>query len=130
MAGMAAATMVATSMIMVMFVVAAANARIISQLTHQQCLYCLVSIAADAAKQLDTSLCQRHLCAATDAAADQYIDTLGFQKACQGAMTKAGRIHHLGRRHLILLDLIDLKMGGMAKVLENEATFISNCDFH
>lgn len=130
MTAVASASVVAAGMVMIVVVVIAANAGVVRKLTHQQRLYRLICIAADAAVQLNIDICQRHLSAATDTAADQGVHTLCLQKACQCAVSVTGGIYHLRRQNLAVLHFIDLKSGGMTKMLKNLSALIGYCNFH
>lgn len=130
MTGMTAAAVTAASMVMIVVVVAAADAGVIVQLTHDERLHRLVCVTADTAKEPDAGLLQCHLCAATDAAADQGIYPLCLQKACQRTVSVTGGIYHLRRQNLAVLHFIDLKSGGMTKMLKNLSALIGYCNFH
>ena len=67
-----AAGMLAAGVLMRMM--AAVYIRIIAQIPCKKCLYRLVRISGNTAVQLDFGLCQRHLCTAADASADQRLD--------------------------------------------------------
>ena len=127
---MAAAAMVAAGMVVTVVVVVAAYIGVKCQLTCKQCLHRLVCITADTAVQTDIGICQRHLCAATDAAADQGIHTLCLQKACQRPVTVTVGVHHLRRQDLAVLHLVKLKSGSVSKMLEDLSTLIGYCNFH
>lgn len=127
---MAAAAMVAAGMVVTVVVVAATDTGVVGKLTHEQCLHRLVCITADTAVKPDVCICQRHLGAATDAAADQCVHTLRLQKACQRAVAVTVGVHHLGGYDLAVLYLIKLKSGSMSKMLEDLSALIGYCDFH
>ena len=76
MAAVTAAAVAATGMTVIVIVVVATNTGVIHQLTGKQRLHSLISITGNTAKQLDTCLLQRHLRAATNAAANEHIDAL------------------------------------------------------
>ena len=100
------------------------------QAIHQQSLYCSVSRTGYASVQSDPHLSQSHLSARSNAAADQSIDTIGSQEASQSSVTTAIGRNYLRSNYLAILDLIDLKLLGMTKVLKNFTVFVSNCNLH
>ena len=85
----------------------------------QQGVHRRVRLAADAAVEPDARLCQRRLRATADTAADQGIHALLHQKARQYAVPTAVGIHDLCTDNLAFRDLIELKLRGVTKVLEN-----------
>jgi len=131
-AGMAAAAVVAAGMAFAVLVVmvAAAHVGVEVQLVGQQGLYSLVCLTGNAAVQTDVGGSQRHLCTAADAAADQNVGVQSVQHTSQRTVTAAVGVYHLGGNHLAVLDVIDLKLLGVAKMLENHTVFISNCNSH
>ena len=131
-AGMvAAAAMIAAAVAFaVVVVVVAADIGIVIQFAGDQGLGCRVGAAADTAIELDARLGQSHLGAAADAAADQNVRVEGIQNPCQGAVTAAHGVHNFRRYDLAVLNIINLKLLGMAEVLEDVAVFVSNCDSH
>ena len=128
----AAASMVAAGMALavVMVVMIAAYVGIVSQLPCQECLHRFVRITGNAAVNLNTGTCQRHLRATADAAANQNLRAHAAQQACQSAVAAAAGIIDLGGYDLAVLNLINLKLGGMSKMLEDFPLPISNRDFH
>ena len=115
---------------MLMVVMVAANIGIISQPVCQEGLDRLVRIAPDAAVKPDTGIGKGHLSAAADAAADQDLHAVSGQKACQCPMSTAFGGQHPGAYDGIALDLIELKICRMAKVLKNIFAVIGYRNFH
>ena len=111
-------------------VVAAPDIGVVAERPRQQCVYRRVRLAADAAVEPDARLCQRRLRATADTAADQGIHALLHQKARQYAVPTAVGIHDLCTDNLAFRDLIELKLRGVTKVLENLSIPIGNCNFH
>ena len=111
-AGMAALTVGVVVMI-------TADVGIVCKRACQQGVHRCVRFAADAAVELDTGLRQCHLGTAADTAADQGIHALLHQKARQYAVPTAVGIHDLCTDNLAFRDLIELKLRGVTKVLEN-----------
>ena len=128
---MAAAAVGATGVAFaVVVVVVAMDIGVEGQLSLRQCLSRGIRAAGHAAVEPDARLCQSHLGTAADAAADQGIHIQGVQNPGQRAVAAAVGVHHFRRHHLAVLDVIDLELLGVAKVLENFAVFISNCYTH
>lgn len=103
---------------------------IISQISFCQCLGSFISTAGHAAIELDSRSSQRHLCAAANTSADQRIHVQCSKHAGQGTMTAAVGIYNFRRDNLSILNIIDLKLSGMAKMLKNFSVFIGNCNSH
>ena len=131
-AAVAAAAVITAGMLLtvVMVVVVAADIGIKVQCACQEQGNSLIRITANAAVKLDASLCQCHLCAAADAATDQHICLEVAQQTGQCAVTAAHGVDHLGGNDLAVFHIVDLKLGAVAKVLENISVFVSNCDSH
>ena len=103
---------------------------IISQVSFCQCLGSFISTAGHAAIELDSCRCQRHLCAAANSAADQCIHIQRSEHASQSTVTAAVGIYNFRRDNLSILNIIDLKLSSVAKMLENFSVFIGNCNSH
>ena len=80
--------------------------------------------------QGNARLCQGILRPASDAAADQGIRLMLPQEPGQRPMAAPRGIHHLRGDDRTVLNLVQLKLLGMAKMLENLSIFIGNCKFH
>ena len=89
-----------------------------------------VGVAGNAAAQPDAGLCQRHLCPAANAAAQQHIYAVAHQKAHQCAVTLPVGGDHLGTGNAALLGGVQLELRRVAEVLEHLTVFIRNCDLH
>ena len=72
-AAMVAAGVAALTVLVI--VVVAADVRVVAEISGQQRMDSRVGITADAAEEPDARLCQRLLCAAADAAANQSVYT-------------------------------------------------------
>ena len=126
----AAAVTAAFAVVVVLPVVMAGGVGIILQNAGEQGLHRLVSIAGHSRIPPDACGGQRGLGAAPDAAADQNIRANGVEDAGQSAMAAALGVHHLGSDDGSVGDLIDLKLFRVAKMLENLAVFVCDCNFH
>ena len=113
-----------------MIVMITAHLRIIAQRAGQQLLHSLIRAAGNASKQADTGLGQSLLCPAANPAADEGIYLHHGQKPSQGAVPAAHGIGNFRLYNGAVLHLINLKLLGMAKMLENLTVFIGDCNFH
>ena len=129
---MTAAAVIAAGMAlaMVMVVMIALDIGIECQLAGNERFHCCVRIAGNAAVQLDARRSQCHLRTTADAAADQNICIQSGQDTCQRAVSAAHGIDNFRCNDLTLLHIIDLKLLGVAEVLENLAVFVSDCNSH
>ena len=116
------------TMVMVMMVALdiGVKAEITGQVIGNRC----VGITGTAAVELDAGLCQCHLGAAADAAADQNICIQAAQHACQSTMTAAVGVHHLRCNDCAVLHFVDLELLGVTEMLEDLTVSVSNCDSH
>ena len=117
-AGVAFAVMVATDI------------GIVIQVACQECFHSVISIAGNTAVELDAGLGQSHLSAAADAAADQNINAAAKEEACQSTVAAAVGVHDLSGDNSTVFNMVDLKLLGVAEMLENQFVCISNCNFH
>ena len=111
-------------------VVGADRVRVVLELTGQQGLHLGVRAAGGAGKEPDAGLRQGIPGAAADAAADQRVYPVGLQKAGQGPVAAAAGAHHLAGGHFAAVDLIELELFRVAKVLEHLAVVVGYRDFH
>ena len=118
----------AFAMVMVMMV--ALDIGIEFQLSFQECCYCCICVARHATIQLNACLGQCHLCATADTAADQYICIQCAENPGQRAMTAAVGVNNLRSNNCTVLYFVDLKLFGVAEVLEDFSVFVGYCDFH
>lgn len=79
----------------VVLMVVAAGIRIIIQRSGSKRLCRFISRSLYAGIKLDPGICQSHLCAHADAAANQSINFGGIQKSCQCAMAAAVGVNNL-----------------------------------
>ena len=112
------------------FVVAACDVRIILKLILQQGLHRLVCVSGSAGIEPDAGVCQSRPGAAADAAANQRVRPMIFQKASQRAVTAANRADDLRGLNLTVFYRIEFKIFTVAKVLEYLSVFICYCNFH
>ena len=130
-AGVGAAAVVTAGMVCaVMIVVAAANIGVEIELTGQIGLHGCIGIALNTAVKFDSGVCQCHLSAAADTAADQNIGLQNRQYACQSTVTAAVGAYHLGVGDHAVLHIIYLEGRGVAEMLEDLSVFVSNCNSH
>jgi len=129
---MLAAAMVAAFMIamMVFAVVIAFRLRIVVKRVAEQRFNSSVRAALHAAKKTDARLSQRHLRAAANTTADQYIHIQPLKHTCQSAMAAAIGIDHHAHDHFAILRIVDLEGFRMTEVLENLAIVIRHCNSH
>ena len=125
---MGTAAVVATGMAFA--VVVATDIGIVIQIACQECFHSIVSIAGNAAVELDASLGQSHLSTAADAAADQDVDTAAKEEACQSAVTAAIGIHDFSGNDGAIFNVVNLELLGVTEMLENQLICVSNCNFH
>ena len=128
-----AATAVFTASVILavmMVMVVAFGIGIIRKVPCSKALYRLVCISCDTAIELDTCLGKCHLCAAANAAADQYIDIELGKKAGECTMAASIGVDHLSGENFITLNGINLELLRVAEVLKNFTIAVSYCDFH
>ena len=91
---------------MVVIVMVATHTGIIVKIACQIIQHNIICIAPHTAVELNTGLVQRHLCAATNAAANEDVHILFLQEACQSAVTVTGSIYHLRRSDLAVFYIV------------------------
>ncbi len=119
----------AAAVAFVVVVVGAVDVRVEDQLPGQIVGHGGVCIAGKAAEQLDTGLHQSHLRPGADAAAEQDVCAMLYEKARQCAVALTIRRDDLGAQELAVFGLIELELCGAAKVLEHLTVFKRNCGF-
>ena len=115
---------------MVVIVMATLHIGIEVQFVFQKSGHSGIRIAGHAAVQLDSGSRQSSPGTAADTAADQNIGAQRVQDAGQRAVSASVGVHNLGSSHASILYVIDLKLFGVTKVLENLSVFVSNCNSH
>ena len=120
----------AAAVALVVVVVGAVDVRVEDQLSGQIVGHSGVCGAGKASEQLDAGLHQRHLRPGADAAAEQDVCAMLYEKARQCAVALTIRRDDLGTQELAVFGLIELELCGAAKVLEHLTVFKRNCDFH
>ena len=90
----------------------------------------LVRIAADAAVQLDSAVCKRHLRASADSAANQHIRLDCRQNPRKRTVSRSVRADNLRFDDFSVLDVVHLKLFGTSEVLKNFSVFVSYCNSH
>ena len=111
-------------------VMVTADVGIVIQIACQECFHSVIGIAGNAAVELDASLSQRHLSTAADATADQHINAAAKEETCQGAVAAAIGVCDLGGDDVAIFYVVDLKLLGVAEMLEDQLVCVSDCDFH
>ena len=104
--------------------------RIIGKASRKVRLYRLVRTPGHAAKQADPRFCQSRLCAAANAAADQYVHLLASQKPRQRAVPLTVGVCHTRRNNLAVFHIVYFKLFCVPEVLEHISVFICNRNFH
>ena len=113
-----------------MIVVGAGGIAHAHQFTGEQRGHSRVSAAADTGVQSDAGLSESSLSTATDAAANEHIRTQHAQKTSQSTVTAAVGGEHAQFSNLPVFHIINLKVFGVAKMLEDLAVVVSNCNTH
>ena len=124
---MAAAAAMVVIMIVVMMI--AVGGAILREHAGDQLGNGFVRGTGDAGVELDVRVIQRDLRAHADAAADQRVNAQFFEQTSQRAVAAAGDGDDRAA-HFAVVDLVDLELLGVAKVLEDLAVFVGDCDFH
>lgn len=122
--------MIMAAIAAVVLMVVAAGIRIIIQRSGSKRLCRFISRSLYAGIKLDPGICQSHLCAHADAAANQSINFGGIQKSCQCAIAAAVGVNNLFSCDFSVLNVIQLELLGMSEMLENLSVFISDGDSH
>lgn len=130
MAPTAVSATVVFTMAMLLVVVAAGYVRIEFQRTIEQILDGFISIARDAAIEVDRGFRQSLFRSAADTAGNDSIDFLSLQEADQGTVALAMGADDIGLDDITVLDIIDLELCRMAEMLEYIPIFIRNCYSH
>ena len=125
-----AAAGVTFTVVMVMTMVIALDIGIVYQLTGNQSFHGCVRAAGYAAEQANAGCCQCHLRAAADAAADESICFQRGQHTGEGTVTASCGVHNFGTQNFAVLDIIDLELAGMTKMLENVSVFVCYSNSH
>ena len=115
---------------LVVVMVGAVDFGIKDELSGQIVGHGTVGQAGNAAEQLDAGLHQSDLCARADAAAENDLCAVLDEKADQRTVALPVGRDDLAAQDLTVLDLVELELGRAAKVREDHAVFIRNCDFH
>ena len=121
MPGMAAAGM-SFSVLMIMMVTM--HIRVINKCPCQKCLHRPVRITGDPSVKLYSGGCKRILRPAANPAAKQCIDTVLCQKSRECSVTASLCIYHLFPLNDAILDIIDLKLLCVSKMLKNHPILI------
>lgn len=130
-AGVCLAAMSAAGMCFaIMVMVITADMGIVVQGPRQQRFDGIVCAAADATIKLNARLSQRRLCATANAATDQGIYAIFYQKTSQCAVSISVSIYYLCACDFAIRYIVNLKSFCVSKVLENFSIFISYCNFH
>jgi hypothetical protein len=118
------------SITVLMVVVAAFDVGIVAESSFNESLDSFIAIAADTAKELDTCVGKRHLCATADASANQYVGIKRHQNRRKRAVSLAIGINNCAVCDFAVLHGIYLKLFGVAEMLKNLSVFMCYCNFH
>lgn len=129
---LAATTVFTTSVILavMMVMVVTFGIGIISKVPCNKALYRFVCISVDTAIERNACLGKCHLCATSNAAADQHIDIELGKKARKCAVSASVGVDDLCRKNSIPVYGINLELLRVAEMLKNFTIAISYCDFH
>lgn len=125
-----AAVVFAAAMFMVVAMVVAVDLRVKDKAAIQQCLHRRIGRAGHTAVQADARRSQRRLCATANTAADQDVGAQLAQQSGQGAVALPVGAYHTAGSDAAIRHIIELELFGTAKMRENIAIFVSNCDAH
>ena len=126
----AAAVITAGVAFAMMIVVVTLHIGIECQSAVYKSLYSRICITGDTTVELNVCGCERHLCAATDAAANQNIGIQCSQNTGKCAVAAAHGVDYLGSDDLSICYIVNLKLLGVAKMLKNFTVFVSYCNSH
>ena len=121
--------MAAVSVVM-MSVMVTAGIRIERKGSLGKSLRCFVSRPLNPGIKSDPGIRERHLRAHTDPAADQGVSLCRLQETRQRAVSASVGIYDLLICDLTVLNVIQLKLLRMAKMLKDLSVFKRNCDSH
>ena len=111
-------------------VVIAFDVGIIAKITFHKSLNRFVAISADTAKELDTCIGKRHLCATADASANQYVYAERRQNRCECAVSLTVGGGDYAACDDAVLHGIYLKFLGVTEMLKNLSVFMCYRNFH
>ena len=114
----------------VVLVVGAGGVRVIGQRAGQQRFGLCVRRAARAGVQRNARLGQRCARTAADAAADQRVHAVRFEKHRQRPVAAAVCVHDLAGSDLAVLHRVQLELLRVAEMLEYQPVFIGDSDLH
>lgn len=77
-----------------------------SKIAGKERIYRFIGAAADASVKLYSMFCQRHLCAAANTAANEYICFYSGEYPCQRAVTGAIGVYKLGFDNPAFLNIV------------------------
>ena len=132
MTGMASTSMIPAGMSLfaMMVMVITMNIRVITKSSCKKSVYSFVSISADTTEKTDSDLGQGVLCATANAATDQGIYAVLYQKTSQRTVSISVSIYYLCACDFAIRYIVNLKSFCVSKVLKNFSIFISYCNFH
>lgn len=130
-AAVAAAAVAAAGMTFsVMTVVRTVDIGIEAEVSCQEVHNSPVRIAGAAAVKPDASLCQRHLGATADTAADQNICVQTSKQIGQSTVATAVGVNDLGSNDIAAAHFVNLELLGVTEMLEDLTVSISNRNCH
>ena len=101
-----------------------------NQFTFQICFYNIIGVSLCTGNHLDSSLCECCLSASADTTADQNVDTLLCQKACQCAVSSSVGTDHFTGNYFVVFHFINFKRLCFSKMLKNLSIIVCYCNFH
>ena len=131
-AGMSTAAALAAAAVVftVMGMVIAHDVGIVGKLPCQQSGNRVIRPSGYAAVEPDPGRGQCRLGTAADSAADQNVGVQGGEHPCQRAVSAAVGADHLGSDDLSVRRIIDLKLFGVSKMLEDISVIVGDCNSH
>lgn len=121
---------VSVAMTVIVSVVAAADLRVIVQVSCQIRLDCFIGISRCASIELYARFPKGCLSSTADPAADQHICTCLRKESTKSSVALAVRIDDLAVDDFAILHIVELELLCVAKVLEYLSVIVCNCDPH
>lgn len=113
-----------------MIVVFTMHIGIESKIAGNKSIYRFIGITADTAVELYSVFCQRHLCAATNAAANKCICFYSGEYAGQCTVAGAVGIYKLCFNDFAVFNIVQFELLGVTEMLKDVSVFVSYCDSH
>jgi len=91
---------------------------------------CFVCRTGYSTSKLNISVCKSHLCSAANTAANKEINSQICKHTCKSAMTMSLGANDFAAQNFTVIGVVNFKLLGMSKVLENLTVFVGYCNFH